>query len=104
MIEYLKNTNLQELKDNYMDNHGFVILSDGLSSSKGIEKLVNALIDKGITKDLPILAAIIHNATIFVYDQNTNFDAPQFFSYADFFNMIGEDKVIPLRFFLKQNS
>ena len=104
MPEYLKNTNLQELKDNYMDNHGFVILSDGLSSSKGIEKLAQAIINKGITKDLPLLVTIINNATIFVYDRNVSFDAPFFFSYADFFNMVGDDKVVPLLFFLKHNS
>lgn len=104
MPEYLKNTNLQELKDNYMDNHGFVLLSDHAVKDKGIENLANSIINKGITKDLPLLVTQINNATIFVYDRKTEFDSVKFFCYGDDFNKLGLGQVEPLLFFLKQNS
>jgi hypothetical protein len=102
MPEYLKNINFQELKDNYMDNHGFVLTSDLIVRESNIEKLAISIINKGITKDLPLLVSQNGNSTIFVYDQKTEFDSVQFFCYADDFNKLGIGVVSPLRFFLKQ--
>lgn len=104
MLEYLKNVNLQELKDNYMDNHGFALISDLRVKDLSIEILCNMIINKGITKDFPVLVTRIKNAVVFIYDKNTSFNAPQFFSYADFFNTLGVGEVMPLLFFLKQNN
>lgn len=99
MPEYLKNTNLQELKDSYMDNHGFVINSRLSVSDKHIEILAETIKNAGVSRDLPILVSRNGENTVFVYE---NLDAPELFKRAAIFNQLGVGTIIPLLFFLKQ--
>lgn len=100
MPEYIKNSTLEEIKESYGSNHGFVFLSNMDLSEREIESMAETLKTQAISKDYPVLAAKIGNGVFFVYDE---FDGPKFFFLADKFNMFGIARIEPLLLFLKNH-
>lgn len=101
MSDYIKETPLNEIIDQYFDNHGFVLLADYEIPERAIIQLAENIKKQGISNENPLLVTRVKNGVLFAYD---DFDGPTFFQVADHCGMFCNVKVVPLYFYLKNKK
>lgn len=90
-----------ELKYYHSDDLGFVFIGAMPSSDEAIQRLVNFLVEVGVSKELPMFYVRTNpNIVAFVYDGNSGFKSGPFYRASQRINLMGLFKIEALGVYL----
>jgi hypothetical protein len=96
-----KKIHLSELKDNYIERHGFVFAGNIQSSDRAIYNLAETIKESSFSSELPeFYTRLSNNLVAFVYPEGVHFESGVFYHISKRLEILNQFRVEILRFFL----